>query len=90
MGVVISFYFLRSSTFLPLIVSHLRIPYLEAYSSSQQIHLSVVTLGQQLHRHITPLSELQKHILSLWDLSPTLYDQLGATLLETDLKMTEP
>ena len=43
-----------------------------------QIHLSVVTLGQQLHRHITPLSELQKHILALWNLSPTLYDQLGA------------
>ena len=48
----------------------------------RQIHLSVVILGQQFHRHITPLSELQKHILSLWDLSPTLYDQLGATLLE--------
>ncbi len=48
----------------------------------QHIHLSVVTLGQRFHRHITPLSELQKHIFSLWDLSPTLYDQLGATLLE--------
>ena len=48
----------------------------------QQIHLSVVTLGQQLHRHITPLSELQKRILALWDLSPHLYDQLGATFLE--------
>ncbi len=32
MGVVISSSFLRSSTFLPLIVPHLRIPYLEAYS----------------------------------------------------------
>src|SRR5258706_207570 len=34
MGVLISSSFLRSSTFLPLIVSHLRIFYLEAYSPS--------------------------------------------------------
>src|SRR6266516_225081 len=33
MGAVISFSFLRSSTSLPLIVSHLRILYLEAYSN---------------------------------------------------------
>lgn len=44
----------------------------------QLIHLSVVTLGQQAHRHLTPLSELQKRILGLLDLSPAIYDQLGA------------
>ncbi len=44
----------------------------------QNIHLSLVTLGQQLHRHVTPLSELQKHLLALLDLSPELYDQLCA------------
>ncbi len=44
--------------------------------------LSVVTVGQQLHRHVTPLSELQQRILSLWNLSPTIYDQLGTLLLE--------
>ena len=48
----------------------------------QHIHLSVVTLGPQLHRHITPLSELQKRILALWDLSPALYDQLSDAFLE--------
>jgi len=48
----------------------------------QHIHLSVVTLGSQLHRHITPLSELQKRILALWDLSPTLYGQLSSAFLE--------
>lgn len=48
----------------------------------QHIHLSVVTLGQQLHRYITPLSELQKHILALWDLSPALYDQLSGAFLD--------
>ncbi len=44
----------------------------------QGIHLSIVTLGQQLHRHLTPLSALQQRILSLLDFSPNLYDQLCA------------
>ena len=40
------------------------------------IHLSEVSIGQQLHRHVSPLSEVQKHLLALLDLSPELYDQL--------------
>jgi transposase len=44
----------------------------------QLIHLSIVMLGQQTHRHITPLSELQKRILGLLDVSPAIYDRLGA------------
>jgi transposase len=44
----------------------------------QGIHLSEVSIGQQLHRHITPLSEVQQHLLALLDLSPDLYDQLCA------------
>jgi transposase len=42
------------------------------------IHLSEVSIGQQLHRHVTPLSEVQQHLLALLDLSPALYDQLCA------------
>ncbi len=42
----------------------------------QGIHLSIVTLGRQLHRHLTPLSALQQRILSLLDFSSDLYDQL--------------
>jgi hypothetical protein len=42
------------------------------------IHLSVVTLGQQNHRHLTPLSELQLRILGLLDVSPVIYGRLGA------------
>jgi transposase len=42
----------------------------------QGIHLSEVSIGQQLHRHVSPLSEVQQHLLALWDLSPALYDQL--------------
>jgi transposase len=44
----------------------------------QLIHLSVIILGQQAHRHITPLSELQKRILCLLNIPPALYDRLGA------------
>jgi transposase len=43
----------------------------------QLIHLSVVTLGQQAHRHLTPLSALQQRILGLLDVSPAIYDRLG-------------
>jgi hypothetical protein len=34
--------------------------------------------GQQLHRHLTPLSEVQQYLLALLDLSPELHDQLCA------------
>jgi transposase len=44
----------------------------------QGIHLSEVSIEHQLHRHITPLSEVQQHLLALLDLSPDLYDQLCA------------
>ena len=46
------------------------------------IHLSVVTLGQQIHRHITPLSEGQQRILALLGVSPTLYERLAAESLK--------
>jgi len=46
------------------------------------IHLSLVTMGQQFHRHVTPLSELQKNILFLLDLPPDIYDQLCADFLK--------
>ncbi len=46
------------------------------------IHLSVVTLGQQIHRHITPLSEVQQRILALLGVSPTLYERLAAESLK--------
>jgi hypothetical protein len=46
------------------------------------IHLSVVTFGQQIHRHITPLFEMQQLILALLGVSPTLYEQLAAESLK--------
>jgi transposase len=44
----------------------------------KHIHLSMITIGHQLHLHVTPLSEVQLHLLALLDLSPALYDQLCA------------
>jgi transposase len=46
------------------------------------IHLSVVTLGPQIHRQITPLSEVQQRLLALLGVSPTLYEQLAAESLK--------
>lgn len=44
----------------------------------QGIHLSEVSIGQQLHRRVTPLSEVQLHLFALLDASPKLSDHLGA------------
>ena len=46
--------------------------------ASRLIHLSIVTLGQQAQWQITPLSESQKRILRLLDVSPAIYDRPGA------------
>jgi transposase len=48
---------------------------LEAF---KHIYLNTVTIGEQILLHITPLSELQKKILSLWEFSPDIYSQLAA------------
>jgi len=47
---------------------------LEAF---KEIHLTVVTIGQQVHRHITPLSELQQKILTLLDFPMNIYTKLA-------------
>jgi transposase len=48
---------------------------LEAF---EYITLSVISMGQQVHRHLTPLSETQQNILRLLDLPLTIYTQLSA------------
>jgi transposase len=42
----------------------------------EYINMSVVELPEQTIHHVTQLSELQKHILSLLSLSPSLYEGL--------------
>lgn len=46
---------------------------LEAFKN---IYLNTVTIGQQTHLHITPLSDLQRNILSLLGFSPEIFTQL--------------
>jgi hypothetical protein len=46
------------------------------------IHVSVVTLGSQLHRQRTPLSETQQRIFALLGPSPTLSERLAAQSLK--------
>jgi transposase len=48
---------------------------LEAFKS---IYLNTVTIGGQIHLHITPLSDLQLKILSLLGFSPDIYSRLTA------------
>jgi len=48
---------------------------LEAF---KHIYLNTVTIGEQVLLHITPLSDLQRKILSLLSLSPDIYSQLAA------------
>lgn len=43
----------------------------------KNIYLNTVTMGEQILLHITPLSDLQRKILSLLGLSPVIYSQLA-------------
>jgi len=58
---------------------------LEAFKS---IYLNTVTIGEQIHLHITPLSDLQLKILSLLGFSPDIYSD-WLTILKTTIKMSE-
>lgn len=54
------------------------------------IHLSVVTLQDQILRHVTPLSDLHQHILSLLDFPPDIYTRLVNEFPKPTGKITEP
>jgi transposase len=54
------------------------------------IHLSVVSIGEQVLFHVTPLSEVQQKILSLFDFSTDIYTRLVYEFPKPAGKMTEP
>ena len=54
------------------------------------VYLSVVTLGEQVLYHVTPLSEVQEKILSLLDFPVVIYTQLASGFPKPAGKMTEP
>jgi transposase len=54
------------------------------------VYLSIVTLGEQVLYHVTPLSVVQGKILSLLDFSVDIYTQLVSGFPKPAGKMTEP
>jgi len=54
------------------------------------IYLSVVTLGEQVLYHVSPLSDVQGKILSLLDFSADIYSQLISDFPIPAGKLTEP
>ena len=54
------------------------------------IHLSVVSIGEQVLYHVTPLSDVQQKILSLLDFPSDIYTQLVNGFSKPAGKMTEP
>ena len=54
------------------------------------IYLSVVSLGEQILYHVTPLSDVQEKILSLLDFPVDIYTQLVSGFPKSTEKMTEP
>jgi transposase len=46
----------------------------------KETHLTVVTIDQQMHRHLPSLSDLQQHILTLLGFSVTIYTNLAGNL----------
>ena len=44
----------------------------------KDVHLTIVRVGQHVHRHVTPLSDLQLGILALLDFPPGTYSKLTA------------
>jgi len=54
------------------------------------IYLSVVTLGEQILYHVTPLSDVQTKILSLLDFSTDIYTQLISGFPKPTENLTEP
>jgi transposase len=54
------------------------------------IHLSVVSIGEQVLSHVTPLSEVQQKILSLLGFSSDIYTRLVNEFPKPTGKITEP
>ena len=43
----------------------------------QTISISVVEVGGRIHALLSPLTEVQKRLLELWDLPPDLYEKVA-------------
>ena len=54
------------------------------------ISLSVVLVNNQMHALLSPLTEIQKRLLQLWDLPPDLYEMVTRGFPTPPPNTTEP
>jgi transposase len=54
------------------------------------ISISVVEVNGQVHVLLSPLTQVQRRLLSLWDLPPDLYDQVARRFPKTTPNTSEP
>jgi transposase len=54
------------------------------------ITVSVVEVNEQTYALLSPLTEVQKRLLTLWDLPPDLYDNIVRGFPKSPLNMSEP
>jgi transposase len=54
------------------------------------ISVSVVEVNGQVHALLSPLTEVQKRLLDLWDMPPDLYDKLTCAFPRPPTKRSEP
>ena len=54
------------------------------------ISVSVVQLNGQIHALLSPLSEVQKRLLQLWELPPDLYEKVAQGFPKSPMNTSEP
>ena len=54
------------------------------------ISVSVIQLDGRIHALLSPLTDLQKRLLLLWNLPPELYDNVARGFLEPPWSRSEP
>jgi len=59
-------------------------------AAMKTISVSVVEVNGQVHALLSPLSEVQRRLLELWDLPPDLYDTLAAAFPTSPTNTRDP
>ena len=54
------------------------------------VSVSVVEVNGQIHALLSPLTEVQKRLLALWDMPPDLYEKLVCRFSISNIAMSEP
>jgi transposase len=54
------------------------------------VSVSVVEVNGQIHALLSPLTEVQKRLLALWDMPPDLYEKLVCRFSISTIAMSEP